>query len=129
MDIFTIAAVSVIISALSLFLKKENKELSFCITVTGIIIILSLVIKYTFPIYEQIKDLSDLADISNEILSVMLKASGISFIAGFASQICKDIGEGSFSMHIETTAKVLILVLCLPLIKAVLTELLKFTEV
>lgn len=129
MDIFAISAVCVIISAVSLVLKKDYKELSICISIVGVIIIISVIIKNSFPIIEQVKKLSNLANINNETLSIMLKACGICFVSGIASQICKDIGEESFSIHIETTARIIILLLCLPLMKTVITELFKFTEV
>ena len=129
MDIFVVSIISIIISILSVIFKKENKEISTSLYLVGTILLFAYLFKYLSPILEQIKDLSESAGIKSDILAIMLKAGGIGLISSFSSQICADLGENALSMHIQTTAKLIVLLLSMPLLKTVINELFKFSEV
>jgi stage III sporulation protein AD len=69
--------------------------------------------------------LASSANINLFYLTTILKIIGIAYIAEFGSQICKDAGEGSIAAKIEFAAKVLVMVLALPIIVAVLESILR----
>ena len=50
---------------------------------------------------------------------------GIAYIAEFGAQVCKDAGEGSIAAKIELAAKILVVVLALPIIVAILESILR----
>ena len=53
-------------------------------------------------------------------LQTILKIIGIAYIAEFGSQVCRDAGEGAVANKIEFAAKVLIMVMAVPIIALVL---------
>ncbi|MHB8157554.1 MAG: stage III sporulation protein AD, partial [Desulfocucumaceae bacterium] len=55
----------------------------------------------------------------------ILKIVGIAYIADFGAQICRDAGEGAVASKIEFAAKIMVLVLAVPIVVAVLNSLLK----
>ena len=58
--------------------------------------------------------------ISPVYLSALLKMAGITYIAEFASGICKDAGYGSLGTQIEIFAKLSILAVSMPILLALL---------
>jgi len=71
------------------------------------------------------KDLSRQANLNIAYLGIILKVVAIAYIADFGAQICRDAGEGTLAAKIELAAKVLVLVLAIPIVIAVLQALLK----
>ena len=59
-------------------------------------------------------------------LSALLKMAGITYIAEFASGICKDAGYGSLGTQIEIFAKLSILAVSMPILLALLETVKQF---
>ena len=59
-------------------------------------------------------------DVEFRYLDVALKIIGVSYLARFAAQICRDAGEGAIAIKVEMAAKVVILALSLPVIRALI---------
>ena len=57
---------------------------------------------------------------NGELVEVLLKALGITYLCSTASEICCSVGEGSVGSHIETVGKIEILALSLPLFRDLL---------
>ncbi|MFZ5641387.1 MAG: stage III sporulation protein AD, partial [Bacillota bacterium] len=58
-------------------------------------------------------------------METVMKIIGIAYIAEFGAQICRDAGEGAVAGEIEFAAKVIVMVLAIPIIVAVFDTLLK----
>ena len=52
---------------------------------------------------------------SMKYIGTIMKALGITYLTGTASQICHGVGEGTIGEHIETVGKIEILALSIPL--------------
>ena len=59
---------------------------------------------------------------SKEIFTVMLKATGISFIGCISSALCRDSGENGIANSLETFCKLEIIMLCLPIINIIIEK-------
>lgn len=64
--------------------------------------------------------------INNVYLTTLLKMAGITYIAEFASGICKDAGYGAVGTQIEIFAKLSILAVSMPVLLALLETLQDF---
>ena len=53
-------------------------------------------------------------------LKVMMKVIGIAYLAQFASDLCRDAGEGAVAGKVELAGRMLILALCIPVLAAIL---------
>ncbi len=67
-----------------------------------------------------ISELAENANIHMVYLQTILKIIGIAYIAEFGAQIAKDAGQGAIASKIELAGKIFILVLAIPIIKAVI---------
>ena len=70
------------------------------------------------PVIEYLREISVSANASS-YLSILFKTAGIALITTLAADMCRDCGEASLSSKVELCGKSTILLLSLPLIKAV----------
>ena len=71
-------------------------------------------------ILKTLRTMESCIGISPVYLSALLKMAGITYIAEFASRICKDAGYGSLGTQIEIFAKLSILAVSMPILLALL---------
>jgi len=64
------------------------------------------------------------AGINLTYLQTLLRIVGLAYLAEFGAQVCRDAGEGNIAARIEFAAKVIILVLAVPIIVAVMESIL-----
>ena len=69
-------------------------------------------------ILKTLRTMESCIGISPVYLSALLKMAGITYIAEFASGICKDAGYGSLGTQIEIFAKLSILAVSMPILLA-----------
>ncbi|TEB06653.1 Stage III sporulation protein AC/AD protein family protein [Pelotomaculum schinkii] len=125
MDVLQIVALGLTATVLIVVVKSQRPDLAVLLSVAAGAIIFLLVLGKIGSIIEVVKELSERAGISMVYLGTILKIVGIAYIAEFGSQICRDAGEGAVASKIEFAAKVLIMVLAVPIVVAVLQSLLK----
>ncbi len=125
MDIVTICALSLIIVAVVLSLKEVRPELTLLLSMAfGVILFLQL----AEPISETVSAFSGIAaqaGLANDILSVVLKVIGISFICEFAASLCNDAGETAIGSKVEMAGKIIILALAMPVLTDILDVILQ----
>lgn len=110
---------------LAVYLKESNKEIAIFISLaTGLILFLFALSKIG-DVLEVMQELAARAQINLYYLTIVLKIMGIAYIAEFGAQVCKDAGEGSIATKIELAAKILVMVLALPIIMAILESVLR----
>lgn len=125
MDVLQIVAIGFIATVLVVVIRSQRPELAVLLSVAAGIIIFLLVLGKISSIMDIIKELANKAGINMVYMGTILKIIGIAYIAEFGAQICRDAGEGAIASKIEFAAKILIMVLAVPIVVAVLTMLLK----
>ncbi|MFZ5596575.1 MAG: stage III sporulation protein AD [Bacillota bacterium] len=125
MDIMQIVGLGLVVVVLSVVLRHNKPEMAVFVGISaGIIIFLAMLTKIG-AVLDVLKDLSDRANLNMVYLGTIMKIVGIAYIADFGAQICRDAGEGAVATKIEFAAKILVLVLAVPIVVAVLNSLLK----
>ena len=119
LDILKILGIGLLVVILSIVFKELQKEYSVMIMIAGGIIITLWGLARIYPVVDYIRELTDSSNIS-EYFSVILKVLGISFIVQTGADICRDFGETSIASKIEFAGKAVILVIVLPILRAVI---------
>jgi len=120
-----VVGLGLVVAVLAIILRGNRPEMAIMLSMAaGIIIFLSMMGKIS-SVLEVITDLSDRANISMVYLGTILKIVGIAYVADFGAQICRDAGEGAVASKIEFAAKIIVLVMAVPIVVAVLNSLLK----
>lgn len=103
--------------------KKEELAIQISIC-AGVIIFLFMMNKIT-AIINLLQQLSLKANIDFVYLTTVFKILGISYLASFCSEICRDAGQASIASKVEFGGKILILTLAIPILMAVLQSILR----
>ncbi len=125
MDLITVIGICICAVLLSIVLKQYKPEFSFLLSLTTGIIIIILIVSRMTVIIEAFNSIAAKADTRLLHLDVILKIISLGLIAEFAVKLCKDAGESAIAGQIELSAKVIILVLAVPLILLVLDTVLQ----
>jgi len=120
-----VVGLGLVVAVLAVILRGSKPEMAVLLSIAaGIIIFLAMIGKIN-SVLEVIKDLSARANLSMVYLGTILKIVGIAYVADFGAQICRDAGEGAVASKIEFAAKIIVLVMAVPIVVAVLNSLLK----
>jgi len=124
-EITQIVGFGLVAAVLVVILRQYKPEIALLVSLAAGITLFMLVLGKIGAIVEVLKDLSNRANVNLVYLSVILKIVGIAYIADFGAQLCRDAGEGALAAKIEFAAKILILILAIPIVMAVLDILMK----
>jgi len=125
MDILQVVGLGLVTVILAVILRYNRPEMAIFLGITvGIVIFLAMLGKIS-SVLNVLQELSTKANLSMVYLGTILKIVGIAYIADFGAQICRDAGEGAIAVKIEFAAKIMVLVLAVPIVVAVLNSLLK----
>lgn len=125
MEVLQVVGIGLIGTVLAVIVKERNKELAMLVSmVTGLAIFFFALGKIS-AVMDVLENLATRADINMFYLATVLKIMGIAYIAEFGAQICRDAQENSTATKIEFAAKVLVMVLALPILVAILESILR----
>lgn len=116
-----IVGVSITILLLSIILKNYNKSFAIILSVVGAIILFVFVSDKVSSLVDSIYQISENVSGIYEYIKLMLKVLGIVLITQFVSDLCRDNGENALASMIETSAKIIVVTLVLPLFETVIS--------
>lgn len=104
-----------------IFLRDKAPQFAFIISIIGTCIILGFAIAELKYVVDDINSI--ISDLPNSIsyVKLMIKALLIIILTQITSNICRDNGEGSLASIIETSAKICVISMTLPLFKTILS--------
>lgn len=120
MDIVKIAILGIAGVLLALPFKKERGEYSTLIAIVICICIFVYLLTKVQTILSFAGELEGLINIDSRYIGMVVKMVGITYVAEFASNICKDAGYAAIASQIELFAKLSILVISVPVLGAFL---------
>lgn len=123
MTIVQVAVMGIVAVALAVQLKPLRPEFSVYLILAAGLVIVFLGISRLELILETVREIGNYIQVKNIYFGMLLKMLGISYIAEFASGICKDAGYAALGSQIEMFGKLLILAVSAPVLLALLETL------
>ena len=115
-----IAAIGVVAAVLAVWIKTIKAEYALWITLAvGIFLGLSVLAKVEVLI-EELRFLQSYFADYGSYIRLLIKIIGITYLAEFSSDLCRDAGAATLGAQIELFGKLSILVLCMPILTALL---------
>ena len=121
MNITGIAVIGLIVAIIAQMLKRYHPEFSMMISLCAGICIALVVLSQLVPAIGKIEELISKTGLSNEYGVILFKALGICFLAQFASDSCRDVGESALASKLEFAGKIAIVITALPLFDAIVS--------
>lgn len=120
-----IVSLGLVVTVLALILKEQKPVFAFLlVTITGIIIFMFLLGKIS-AVIRILEQLADRSQVNHVFFVTILKIIGVAYIAEFGAQIVRDAGQEAIASKIELTAKVLIMVMAIPIITVIIETVMK----
>ena len=124
MNILQIAALGLICVVLAALLKEYHSSVGILLIVAFGVIVFAQIFAQLALILETFRELSARAGVNMLYLATVFKVIGIAYIGEFAAQACRDGGSNAVAAKIELAAKIIILSLMLPILSAILQNIL-----
>ena len=121
MEIMKIIGVAFVTAITSVLLKSTKPELSFAVTITGVIVILLFVIDSLQNVLIAFSAIAQTTGIQNGLLKILLKIVGVGYITEFGAGILQDFGSSAVADKVVLGGKIVIVVLSLPVVQSLLT--------
>lgn len=125
MEIGQIVGIGLITAVFVVLLREERPEIALLISIIAGTFVFLLMLNKVASALSLLQNMAARANIDFIYLSTILKIIGIAYVAEFGAQICRDAGSSSIATKIEFAAKIIIMLLSIPILMAVLELLLK----
>lgn len=120
MDIFKVIGVAFITTFSAALLKPSKPELSFAVTVTGVIVILFLIVDALQNTLTVFSTIAQMTGVENGLLKILLKIVGVGYLTEFGAGLLNDFGSNSVADKVVLGGKITIVLLSMPVIESLL---------
>lgn len=111
-----VAILGVMAVLLAIPLKKDKSEFSMLLIMVSCLIIGTLAIWKIKDVIEFLRSLEEYLGEGSVYLKILLKMIGITYVAEFGANLCKDAGYGAVASQIEFYGKLMILAVSMPIL-------------
>ena len=124
-EIIKIVGIGLIALILIIIVKQYRPEFALYISLIAGVLILYLALDNLTNVINLLKQICDKSGINSKFLGILIKMTGIAFLAEFAISICKDAGESAIASKVEIGSKAIIISMSVPIIYNLLEVILK----
>lgn len=111
---------------IALFMKEVKPQFAVYVSMGTCLLIFFYAVNKLGTVTETIQTLQNYISIKDSYLTILLKIVGITYIADFSANLCKDAGYGAIAGQIEFFGKISVLAISSPVIVALLDTINEF---
>ncbi len=121
MIIFWKAIAGALITAvLAIVVGRSSKDSALLLSLSGCLLLGTALLHFLDPVIDFLKELKNFGNLRGDMLTVLLKALGISLVAEIAGSICTESGNASLGKLLNVLGYSVILWLSIPSFQSVL---------
>ncbi|MCD8103744.1 MAG: stage III sporulation protein AD [Lachnospiraceae bacterium] len=120
MNMIKIACLGIAAVMLALFLKEAKQPFSQLVSLAACLLIIFYSVSRLSSVLELLETLGSYVSVQKSYFKILLKITGITYIADFSANLCRDAGFGAIAGQIEIFGKISILAISSPIILALL---------
>ncbi len=125
MEIVKIIGIALIALIIIILLKQYRPEFAIYVSILTGFLILLLVMDKLEGIITILQQFTTNTSLNSEFLALLIKITGIAFLAEFAVSVCKDSGESAIASKIEIGSKIIIIAISIPILSSLLEVILR----
>lgn len=120
MNSIQIALFGVVGTLLALQFKSGKSEYGIYVSLAVSLFLFLCMLSRLEIFVQTVKKIADYIKLDAGQMSILLKMAGVTYVAEFASGICKDVGYQNIAVQIEIFTKLTILAIGMPVLLALL---------
>lgn len=106
---------------LGITLSKQGKDMTVLLTLGVCAMVVVAAAAFLEPVIRFLRSLHAVGQLDEKVLTVMLKAVGITLVSQIAVMICDDAGFGALGKAVKLLATAAVLYLSLPLMESLIS--------
>lgn len=119
-DLIKIIGVGLMGGMCALMLRHKKPEFAVVVSLASSIIICGQLVTGISGVIDEIGAIIDECGVDIKYFAICIKATGMAYIAQFASEILHDSGESAIASKVEAAGKISILLLTMPVMTSFL---------
>ena len=124
MSMLQLAGFSTAAALAALTLRRLKPDMGAALALAAGVLLTGLVLPSLLQVVEGLSGLAKAGGVKDATLTTLMKITGMSLLADFAAQTCRDAGEEGLAQRTELAGRVMILLLALPTMRALLEQIL-----
>jgi stage III sporulation protein AD len=124
-EIFQVTGLALVAGIMVVIVRQQRPELALQLAVAAGAVIFFSIVGRIVQVVDVLHMLSTRARIDSLYMGTVLKIVGIAYVADFGSQILQDAGEKAIAAKVELAGKVLIMLMAVPIIVAIMENILR----
>lgn len=121
MEIARIVAVGIVCAVLVIYLGSVGKEYGFLAGIASSVLLLTMSLSYVVRFVRFFSGFSDMTGVSSDVVTLVIKILGISYLIEFAASLIDDFGMKSLSEKVVFAGKLVIFALSVPIAEKVIS--------
>lgn len=126
MDMIQVGIIGAAAALFAVLFKNSKSEYGIYMSVAAGLFLSGCILERIEIFIRTIEQIRHFIRIDAGYLSVMLKMTGVAYLAEFSSSICKDAGQQALASQIEIFSRLTILALGMPVLLALLETIQEF---
>ncbi len=127
-EIMKIIGVAFVTAISAILLRGTKPELSFAVTVTGVIVILLFIVDAMQSAFQIFSSLAQTTGMENGLIKILIKIVGVGYLTEFGAGILNDFGSNAVADKVVLAGKLTIVVLSLPVLEGLLSMIRGFLQ-
>lgn len=127
-EVIKLSVFAVICCAITLTVRAYRPELARQAAVAAGAMVLIYAMEKLGGIFGEIKTMLETYGVPSELLTVLIKLTGIVYLVQFAADTCCDANETAIAGRVELAGRIMIVSLCIPCIKQAMGMIARLTE-
>lgn len=116
-DFWRMTGLAVLGALAAVMLKRQHQALGWAAAAFAGAAVLLLALDKLDEAADVLRELAQCAQLQEGQLALILRILGVALVSELAAQTCRDAGEEGLALHVETGAKVILLLLSAPLLR------------
>ena len=125
MEVYKIVAVGLVCAVIVVWLKSVGSEYALLAAIASSVLLLTMTLSYVIRFVGFFNRLSETTGVSSEVVVLVLKILGISYLIEFSSSLIEDFSLKSLSEKVVFAGKIVILTLSVPVMESVVSAVLE----
>jgi len=119
-ELLKIVAIALVTVFAHMLIKQTKPEIAILISIVGSVIIIIMAVNILSSVISSFYQIFQSTGVETTLLTPLLKIVALGYIAEFGANICVDAGASSVADKILFAAKLIILVVAMPIITTII---------
>ncbi|MEW6397559.1 MAG: stage III sporulation protein AD [Bacillota bacterium] len=118
MELVQVVGFALVVTVILVVLRQQRPDMAVMLSLAAAAAILFFLVERIWQAIDLLQELAARAGVSDTYVQILLRVMGIAYLAELGSQVCRDAGEGAMATKVEMAGKIIILILAIPIVRA-----------